>query len=89
MAHSLALLNGLSLFHGLGCPIVLGASRKRIIGALDNEAPSSRRLGGSVALALKGAEQGVQLLRVHDVAETVQALKVWRGLRDEALTPRN
>jgi len=89
MARSLALLNGLSLFHGLGCPIVLGASRKRIIGALDNEAPSSRRLGGSVALALKGAEQGVQLLRVHDVAETVQALKVWRGLRDEALTPRN
>ena len=88
LAHSLALLNGLSMFHGLGCPIVLGASRKRIIGALDNEAPSSRRLSGSIALALKGAEQGVQLLRVHDVPETVQALKVWRGMRDEALTPR-
>jgi dihydropteroate synthase len=88
IAHSLALLNGLSLFHGLGCPIVLGASRKRIIGALDNEVPSEKRLGGSIALALKGAEQGVQLLRVHDVPETVQALKVWRGTRDEALTPR-
>ena len=88
IAHNLALLNGLALFHGLGCPIVLGASRKRIIGALDNEAPVERRLGGSIALALKGVEQGVQVLRVHDVPETVQALKVWRGTRDEALTPR-
>ena len=88
IAHNLALLNGLSLFHGLGCAIVLGASRKRIIGALDNEAPAERRLGGSIALAMKGAEQGVQLLRVHDVQETVQALKIWRGTRDEALTPR-
>jgi dihydropteroate synthase len=89
IAHNLALLNGLALFHGLGCPIVLGASRKRIIGALDNEAPSARRLGGSIALAMKGVEQGVQLLRVHDAQETVQALKIWRGTRDEALTPRN
>ncbi|WP_076071536.1 dihydropteroate synthase [Sphingomonas montana] len=88
VAHNLALLNGLSLFHGLGCPVLLGASRKRFIGALSNEAPVDRRLGGSVAIAMTGAAQGVQLLRVHDVAETVQALKVWRGLRDEALTPR-
>ncbi|MGE0773665.1 MAG: dihydropteroate synthase [Sphingomonadaceae bacterium] len=88
IAHNLALLNGLSLFHGLGCAIVLGASRKRIIGALDNEASAERRLGGSIALVMKGAEQGVQLLRVHDVQETVQALKIWRGTRDEALTPR-
>jgi len=87
MRHNLAVLNGLALFHGLGCAIVLGASRKRFIGALSNEAPVTQRLGGSVALALLGAAAGVQLLRVHDVAETVQALKVWRGLRDEALTP--
>jgi dihydropteroate synthase len=87
LRHNLALLNGLSLFHALGCPIVLGASRKRIIGALSNEAPVEQRLGGSVALALFGAQQGAQLLRVHDVPETVQALKIWRGLRDEALTP--
>jgi dihydropteroate synthase len=89
IAHSLALLNGLSLLHGLGCPIVLGASRKRIIGALDNEVPAERRLGGSIALAMKGVEQGVQMLRVHDAPETVQAVKVWRGTRDEALTPRH
>ena len=87
LRHNLAILNGLSLFHGLGLPIVLGASRKRTIGALSNEAPVEQRLGGSIALALFGAAQGVQLLRAHDAFETVQALRVWRGLRDEALTP--
>lgn len=85
LADNLALINGLALFHGLGCPILLGASRKRMIGALDNEAPVAARLGGSIALALKGVEAGVQLVRVHDVAETVQAIRVWRGLRDRAL----
>ena len=89
VAHNLALLNGLALFHGLGCPIVLGASRKRMIGALANEAPVDKRLAGSIALALKAAEQGAQVIRVHDAPETVQALKVWRGLRDQALTPRS
>jgi dihydropteroate synthase len=87
LRHNLALLNGLALFHGLGVPVVLGASRKRMIGALSNEAPVEQRLGGSLALALAGAMQGVQLLRVHDPAETLQALRVWRGLRDAALTP--
>lgn len=87
LRHNLALLNGLALFHGLGCGIVLGASRKRSIGALSHEASVDQRLGGSVALAVLGAAQGVQMLRVHDVFETVQALRVWRGLRDEALSP--
>ena len=89
VAHNLALLNGLALFHGLGCGVVVGSSRKRMIGALANEAPADKRLAGSIALALKAAEQGAQILRVHDVPETVQALKVWRGLRDQALTPRS
>ena len=88
VAHNLELMNGLSALHGLGCAIVVGASRKRTIGALHNEAPTERRLGGSLAFALKAAEQGAQLIRVHDVYETVQALKVWRGMRDQALTPR-
>jgi dihydropteroate synthase len=82
---NLALLNGLALFHGIGCGIVLGASRKRMIGALSNEAPAEARLGGSIALALKGAELGAQLIRVHDVFETAQALRVWRGMKDAAL----
>ena len=88
VAHNLELMNGLALLHSLGCPIVLGASRKRTIGALSGEAPADKRLGGSIAFALKAAEQGVQIIRAHDVFETVQALKVWRGLRDQALTPR-
>ena len=88
VAHNLELMNGLALFHSLGCPLVLGASRKRTIGALSNEAPADERLGGSIAFALKAIEQGAQIVRVHDVPETVQALKVWRGLRDQALTPR-
>ncbi|PKP90252.1 MAG: dihydropteroate synthase [Alphaproteobacteria bacterium HGW-Alphaproteobacteria-16] len=88
LSDNLALLNGLALFHGLGVPLLLGASRKRMIGALSNEAPADRRLGGSVALALKGADLGAQLLRVHDVPETVQALHVWRGMRDAALVGR-
>jgi dihydropteroate synthase len=88
VAHNLELMNGLALFHGLGCPVVVGASRKRMIGALSGEAPADQRLPGSLALALKAVEQGAQIVRVHDVPETVQALKVWRGLRDQALTPR-
>ena len=88
VAHNLELLNGLALLHGLGCAIVVGASRKRMIGALANEAPAGARLPGSLALALKAVDQGAQIVRVHDVPETVQALKVWRGLRDQALTPR-
>jgi dihydropteroate synthase len=88
VAHNLELMNNLALFHSLGCPIVVGASRKRTIGALSNEAPADQRLGGSIAFALKAAEQGAQVIRVHDVPDTVQALKVWRGLRDQALTPR-
>ena len=88
VGHNLELMNGLSLFHSLGCPLVVGASRKRTIGALSGEAPADRRLGGNIAFALKAAEQGAHVLRVHDVPETVQALRIWRGLRDQALTPR-
>jgi dihydropteroate synthase len=88
VAHNLELMNGLAVFHSLGCPLVVGASRKRSIGALSGEAPADQRLGGSIAFALKAVEQGAQLLRVHDVPETVQALRIWRGLRDQALTPR-
>jgi dihydropteroate synthase len=88
VGHNLELMNGLALFHSLGCPMVVGASRKRTIGALSGEAPVEKRLGGSITFALKAVEQGAQIVRVHDVFETVQALRVWRGLRDQALTPR-
>jgi dihydropteroate synthase len=82
LAHNLALLRGLPLFHGLGVPLLLGASRKRLIcGLASAEIEVGARLPGSLALALHGAACGVQLLRVHDVAETVQALAVWRAIR--------
>jgi dihydropteroate synthase len=86
LAENLALLNALPLFHALGQPLMLGASRKRMIGALSREAPAHERLGGSLLLAAGAMDAGVQLLRVHDVAATVQARDVWRGLRDAALT---
>jgi dihydropteroate synthase len=86
VADNLALMNALPLFHALGQPLLLGASRKRMIGALSNEAAADQRLGGSLALALRGMDAGYHLLRVHDVFETVQARNVWRGLRDAALT---
>jgi dihydropteroate synthase len=86
LAENLALMNALPLFHALGQPLLVGASRKRMIGALSNEAPAHQRLGGSLALAMKAMDAGVHLLRVHDVPETVQAVHVWRGLRDAALT---
>ena len=88
VGHNLELMNGLAVFHSLGCPLVIGASRKRTIGALSGEASADRRAGGSIAFALKAAEQGAQIVRVHDVFETVQALRIWRGMRDQALTPR-
>jgi dihydropteroate synthase len=86
MAENLALMNALPLFHALGQPLMLGASRKRLVGALSHEAPAQKRLGGSLALALAGMQAGFQLLRVHDVHDTVQARNVWRGQRDAALT---
>lgn len=85
LADNLAIMNRLALYQGLGLPVVLGASRKRLIGALSNEATADARLGGSLALATRGVEAGVQMLRVHDVPETVQLVQVWRGLRDAAL----
>jgi dihydropteroate synthase len=86
LADNLALMNAMAMFHALGQPLLLGASRKRMIGALSNEAEADQRLGGSLVLAIAGMNAGVQILRVHDVAETVQARNVWRGLRDAALT---
>lgn len=83
---NLALINGAALFHTLGCPLLIGASRKRLIGALDNEAPADERLGGSIALHMVAVEQGAQIIRAHDVPETVQAIRVWQGMRDAALT---
>lgn len=79
-AHNLTLLKNLSLFHGIGCPILLGVSRKRFIGDIGKEPQADRRVPGSIAVGLAGLSQGVQLLRVHDVAETAQAMRLWQSL---------
>lgn len=81
--HNLALLKGISLFHALGCPILLGVSRKRFIGVIGDAPEPAHRVAGSVALALDAAAQGVQILRVHDTRETVQALALWRAVQGE------
>ncbi|WP_037307495.1 dihydropteroate synthase [Ruegeria halocynthiae] len=79
--HNLTLLQNLSLFHGLGCPILLGVSRKGLIGQIGKEPRKDARAPGSIAVALAGVSQGVQILRVHDVAETSQALRLWAAVR--------
>lgn len=81
-AQNLALLSHLSLFHGLGVPLLVGVSRKGFIGKLSAGEPPAARLPGSLAAALACAGQGAHILRVHDVAETVQALKIALALRD-------
>lgn len=80
LAHNLALLQHVALFHGLGCAILVGASRKRFIGTLSGVEDASARVHGSVAVALHLAAQGAQIIRVHDVAATVQALALWRAV---------
>lgn len=77
--HNLALLAEMSIFHGLGTPILLGVSRKSFIGKLGDEPDPQAREPGSIAAALSGVAQGVQIVRVHDVAATRQALAVWQA----------
>ncbi|MEE8188899.1 MAG: dihydropteroate synthase [Kiloniellales bacterium] len=78
--HNLKILDQMALYQGLGCPVLLGVSRKSFIGRLSHGEPPKARLPGSLAAALCGLERGVQILRVHDVAETFQALAVWRAI---------
>lgn len=80
IAHNLALMRGLSLFHALGCPLLLGASRKGFIGKLGDAQNPADRAPGSIALGLQGVSQGVQVLRVHDVEQTAQALALWTAV---------
>jgi dihydropteroate synthase len=81
--HNLALLSNLDGLKALGFPVVLGVSRKRFIQGLDPSAGSAKdRLGGSIAAALAGARAGVDVLRVHDVGQTAQALAVWQAIEE-------
>lgn len=80
LAHNLTLLNRISLFHSLGCAVLLGVSRKRFIGTIGAASEAQDRAPGSMAVALAAVAQGVQILRVHDVKETKQALSLWQAV---------
>ena len=78
--HNLQILRNLSIFHGLGCPLLLGCSRKRFIGTISGVEKAEERMPGSVSVALASIAQGAQIIRVHDVLETVQAFKLWAAV---------
>ena len=92
--HNLPLLAGLDRIVALGFPVLLGVSRKRFIAALDDggrdpdQRPPHERLGGSLAAALAGVAAGVTAVRVHDVRETVQALRVWEAIAQAGMIVR-
>ena len=79
LEHNLTLIRGLSLLHGLGCPVMLGVSRKSFIGVIGNAQDAADRAPGSIAIGLEGLRQGVQILRVHDIWETKQAIALWQA----------
>lgn len=78
--HNLTLVRGLSILHGTGCAILFGASRKRFIGAIGGASDPLDRMPGSIAVALEALRQGAQMIRVHDVKETRQAVALWAAL---------
>lgn len=80
LAHNVTLLAGLGALRGLGCPILVGMSRKSMVGHL-TRLPVDQRLGSSIAAALAAVARGAHILRVHDVAQTVAALTVWQAVQ--------
>ena len=78
--HNLNLISNIGLFHGLGCPIMLGPSRKSFIGKVMKNKDSKNRLGGTLSAIITGYNQGVQCFRVHDIKEVHEALKVQEAL---------
>ncbi len=81
LKHNITLLRNISIFHSLGFPIMLGISRKRFIKDLSKNNDSKERLGGTISSSLYAMMQGVQILRVHDVNEINQSIKVFKALK--------
>ena len=79
-AQNLELLRRLDELGALGFPVLIGVSRKSFIGAIGEESDPQRRVAGSIAAALFALSRGASILRVHDVAETIQAVRVWTAL---------
>ena len=85
--HNLRLLNATDRFARMNLPVLVGASRKRFIGELSGGAPESERLGGTIAACLAAMEGGASMVRVHDVAPVVQAIRVASGIESAAEGP--
>ena len=81
LKHNITLLRNISIFHSLGFPVMLGTSRKRFIKNLSGINDSKERLGGTISSSLLAIMQGVQILRVHDVNEINQSIKVFNSLK--------
>ena len=80
LKNNVNLIRGISIFHTLGFPILLGLSRKRFIKHLSGKNDTKERLGGTIASSLYSMMQGVQILRIHDVNELTQSIKVFKQL---------
>ena len=80
LKHNLTILKGISIFHSLGFPIMLGLSRKKFIKELSGINDSKSRIGGTISSSLYAMMQGVQILRVHDVNEVNQSIRVFKSL---------
>ena len=80
LKHNMNLIRGISIFHALGFPILLGLSRKKFIKDLSGENDTKERVGGTIASSLYSMMQGVQILRIHDVNELTQSIKVFKQL---------
>ena len=81
LQQNLKLISNIALFHSLGLPLLLGASRKSFIGKIEKNELYEDRLGGSIATALYGLAEGVQIFRVHDIYETKQSIKVYSHIK--------
>lgn len=87
LEHNLLILRNIRRFHDLGVPVMLGVSRKSFIGKLSKDEPPHDRIPGSLSAALWGLSQGAQFYRVHDVAETVQAFKIYQAIAAAGSSP--
>jgi Dihydropteroate synthase and related enzymes len=80
MKHNITLINNISIFHSIGLPVMLGISRKRFIKDISGKNDSKQRIGGTVSSSIFSMLQGVQILRIHDVNEVNQGIKVFKKL---------
>ena len=80
LKHNLKLIKNISIYHSLGLPILLGISRKKFIKELSANNDSSLRIGGTISSSIFAMMQGVQILRVHDVNEVIQSIKIFKEL---------